>query len=122
MRKIQGVFLSEDEEVIKKYEASIVGPPSVLGMVKASSVGHLIVTTHRLIFKGETKEDEFLTIRDVSIDKVTGVISYIGKQVNMLRILFSIILFFILTLISIIWGFISSLNHFVSGETSSVHL
>ncbi|USK87126.1 hypothetical protein [Peribacillus asahii] len=96
MRVIQGVCLSEDEQVIKKYKASIVGPQHFLSMLapntqlgkpKSSTIGYLIVTTHRIIFVGETKVNEFFTIRDVSIDKVTGVISYIGKKVNIFKVL-----------------------------------
>ncbi|GIN85967.1 hypothetical protein J6TS2_23530 [Heyndrickxia sporothermodurans] len=96
MKFIQGVCLAEDEQVIKKYKASVVGPQHFLSMLapntqlgkpKSSTIGYLIVTTHRIIFVGETKVNEFFTIRDVSMDKVTGVISYIGKKVNIFKVL-----------------------------------
>lgn len=114
MRYIQGVCLSKEEEVIKKYRCAKVGPQHFLSMLapntqlvttKSSTMGYLIVTTQRLIFVGETKVDEYFTVRDVSIDKVTGVICYIGKKAHAIKLLLGSILGFINLILYILFGF-----------------
>ncbi|EEL50591.1 hypothetical protein CN373_23975 [Bacillus cereus] len=118
MRYIHGVCLSKEEEVIKKYRCAKVGPQHFLSMLapntqlvstRSSTMGYLIVTTQRLIFVGETNVDEYFTVRDVSIDKVTGVISYIGRKAHAIKLL-----------IGFIWGFASLIFYTLAGALKNI--
>lgn len=85
--EVRGIKLGSEEKFITEYQAS--------KLISPSATGYLIVTNRRVIFTGEGVNllgKKSLVIRDVKIDLVSGVISYIGPAWKWLRFFPSLLL------------------------------
>ncbi|WP_028778575.1 hypothetical protein [Shimazuella kribbensis] len=85
--EVRGIKLGSEEKFITEYKAS--------KLISPSATGYLIVTNRRVIFTGEGVNllgKKSLVIRDVKIDLVSGVISYIGPAWKWLRFFPSLLL------------------------------
>lgn len=74
MKNVRGVILSEDEVVIREYEASYISNPK--------SEGYVIATNRRLIFTGSTKSvtGSGVIVRDTKIDNISGINAGLSHQ------------------------------------------
>ncbi|RAL22604.1 hypothetical protein [Thermoflavimicrobium daqui] len=93
MNYIRGVALAEDEKVIREYEAA--QSPDL------EEPGYLIVTDRRILLNSEkSKGKTNLNFREIKIDQVSGIVSYVGKKIDWGRILLAVILFIVLSIIT----------------------
>ena len=86
MRNIHGIVLSEDETVVREYEASYIESPK--------TEGYLVATNRRLIFTGSAKSmmGNSMIVRETKIDDVSGVMSQLYRGKNIGKIIMGIIL------------------------------
>lgn len=107
MQEIRGVHLSEDEQVIREYEASYIAKPR--------TEGYIIATNRRLIFTGSSTGvlGNSIVVRETKIDTITGVISELNRGKSLAQIIFGIIIS-IIGLLMLSTDFLLFINDFVS--------
>ncbi|MBD3108848.1 hypothetical protein IEO70_10775 [Bacillus sp. AGMB 02131] len=86
MKNVRGIVLSEDETVIREYEASYIANPK--------SEGYVIATNRRLIFTGSSKSTlgSSIILRDTKIDSISGVSGGLTHKKSLLSIVIGAII------------------------------
>lgn len=86
MKNVRGVLLSEDEVVIREYEAS--------NLELMNAKGFVIATNRRLIFTGSTKTafGNSVLVRDTKIDSITGVMGGLSRKKSILQLIIGILI------------------------------
>ncbi|MCU5379424.1 hypothetical protein OCA08_20015 [Bacillus cereus] len=94
MEHANGIALANGETVIRKYEATQLDDPK--------TTGYLIATNRRLIFSGEAKgiSGESVIVKDVQIDRVTGIHAFMGAGKSFAQIFSVVIITIIILLLS----------------------
>lgn len=89
MKNARGIILSEDEVVIREYEASFIESPK--------SEGYVIATNRRIIFTGSTSTamGSSIIVRDTKIDTITGVVGGLTHKKSIIQIIIGLFITFI---------------------------
>lgn len=95
MKNARGIILSEDETVIREYEASYIQAPK--------SEGYVIATNRRVIFTGSTSSamGSSIIVRDTKIDTITGVVGGLTRKKSIVQIIIGMLI----ALVGLIWIF-----------------